>query len=586
MIKKNINSILLKYAVQTCIIVLIFAMQTGLFQNAFYVHAKASETASRPNTDPLKGSLKSVIRNHIKPSEMAPAYYGLFLKNILVGAITIIHKQDQSRWVSIKELALIDPFKGTRVSRTVTFSDLQLEPLSYMIRRFEEGKVTYTEIGKVMDGGMISVKKEGPNGKSLMPGIYQFPGPCVFDDLLSTSLCALAPKLKEQRTVRIFDLNKRGVYPVTTRYDKQIKGSALKDPVWEVLREGFMHRLEKVKLNKYHYPVFFEARGFQMRLSNVDVRPMIPETGFSNEQFIKVTSRKTKKDIMPNLKNKSKAEWFLETKGLPLDKLIDDSAIQSITWLDKSKTKAKLDVLIPALKKGGSGSRFIFDNISATIARASIEGYSKTSTYKARPVVNAVTGVGILFEGLPESFRMDSRPAGKTGEKALKDLDKPEKWSAPSTYAQSNDPNIIRFANQTKGKSRGFIPICRKVIQAVKQRVASQSGIGFRSASQVMVNPYGDCTERSVLTVAMLRALRISARAVYGMVYDKGKFYHHMWVEAFDGKDWIPGDPNFGQFPANAGRIRFLPVSLESNDYSMTARLLMSKFGKLTISTD
>jgi transglutaminase-like putative cysteine protease len=55
----------------------------------------------------------------------------------------------------------------------------------------------------------------------------------------------------------------------------------------------------------------------------------------------------------------------------------------------------------------------------------------------------------------------------------------------------------------------------------------------------------GDCTEHSILTVSLLRASGIPARAVVGIIlseYFNGRrdvFVYHMWVEACVNKKWI-----------------------------------------------
>jgi transglutaminase-like putative cysteine protease len=76
------------------------------------------------------------------------------------------------------------------------------------------------------------------------------------------------------------------------------------------------------------------------------------------------------------------------------------------------------------------------------------------------------------------------------------------------------------------------------------------------SALQVLKTMKGDCNEHSILTVAILRALGIPSRVVFGLVYDSGSFFYHAWVEAFDGKNWIEFDPTWGLFPADILRIR------------------------------
>ena len=69
----------------------------------------------------------------------------------------------------------------------------------------------------------------------------------------------------------------------------------------------------------------------------------------------------------------------------------------------------------------------------------------------------------------------------------------------------------------------------------------------------------GDCTEHSLLTVSMLRALGIPAKRIDGLVYlvnedKKPALYWHEWVEAYVG-EWTQLDPTFGQDVANPARL-------------------------------
>ncbi len=66
----------------------------------------------------------------------------------------------------------------------------------------------------------------------------------------------------------------------------------------------------------------------------------------------------------------------------------------------------------------------------------------------------------------------------------------------------------------------------------------------------------GDCTEHSLLSVAMMRAEGIPARRIDGLVYiitEDGvpALYWHEWVEAFVG-EWTQLDPTFNQPVADA----------------------------------
>ncbi len=72
-----------------------------------------------------------------------------------------------------------------------------------------------------------------------------------------------------------------------------------------------------------------------------------------------------------------------------------------------------------------------------------------------------------------------------------------------------------------------------------------KEGIPIIPALPILKDRAGDCTEHSVLTVALLRASGIPARAVVGIIlseYFNGKkdvFVYHMWVEAYVNKKWI-----------------------------------------------
>ncbi len=66
----------------------------------------------------------------------------------------------------------------------------------------------------------------------------------------------------------------------------------------------------------------------------------------------------------------------------------------------------------------------------------------------------------------------------------------------------------------------------------------------FDSASQVAVNKEGDCTEHSVLLVALLRLNGIPARSAAGLIIDGDLrvAMGHMWVEAYIDGCWMPLD--------------------------------------------
>jgi hypothetical protein len=92
--------------------------------------------------------------------------------------------------------------------------------------------------------------------------------------------------------------------------------------------------------------------------------------------------------------------------------------------------------------------------------------------------------------------------------------------------------------------------------------------VGFASAPSVAKMPRGDCTEHTMLMVAMLRRLGAPARAAIGWAaLDMG--YEtilglHTWAEVKIGQRWIPMDPTFGQAPAGAFRATLGSPPLDS----------------------
>ena len=55
---------------------------------------------------------------------------------------------------------------------------------------------------------------------------------------------------------------------------------------------------------------------------------------------------------------------------------------------------------------------------------------------------------------------------------------------------------------------------------------------------------------------SLARGIGLPARIATGLAFVRGKFYYHAWPEVWL-NDWVAVDPTFGQFPADAGHLRF-----------------------------
>jgi hypothetical protein len=124
-----------------------------------------------------------------------------------------------------------------------------------------------------------------------------------------------------------------------------------------------------------------------------------------------------------------------------------------------------------------------------------------------------------------------------------------------------NDPAIKGLAvrlNPSKGATRWELAC--QVTEFVFNLIRDKSlEVGFASAPEVARAPKGDCTEHTVLMVALLRRLGVPARAAFGWAgLDDGQEASlglHAWVEVKIGDRWIPMDPTFNQAPAGACRV-------------------------------
>jgi hypothetical protein len=92
--------------------------------------------------------------------------------------------------------------------------------------------------------------------------------------------------------------------------------------------------------------------------------------------------------------------------------------------------------------------------------------------------------------------------------------------------------------------------------------------VSLPSAREVLRTRIGDCNEHTTLFVAMSRALGLPARIAVGLAYVRGAFYYHAWPEIYIEERanrgyWLPVDPTFNQFPADATHVRLARGGLD-----------------------
>ncbi|MCC9605955.1 transglutaminase-like domain-containing protein [Blastopirellula sp. JC732] len=138
---------------------------------------------------------------------------------------------------------------------------------------------------------------------------------------------------------------------------------------------------------------------------------------------------------------------------------------------------------------------------------------------------------------------------------------------AASSLVQVEDPEVQKIAAQAKTPNdqtwKLAVELEKLVRNSIEQKDFSQA---FASAAEVAKMKAGDCTEHSVLLIAILRAHKIPARAAVGLVYYDGKsgrgFAYHMWTEAWINNRWIPLDATLGQGGIGVGHVKIADSDL------------------------
>ena len=128
---------------------------------------------------------------------------------------------------------------------------------------------------------------------------------------------------------------------------------------------------------------------------------------------------------------------------------------------------------------------------------------------------------------------------------------------AAEPLLQVNAPEIRALAARVAAGSRDPVVVAERLTRWVNDSLAEEITIGVPSATQVLAARRGDCNEHTQLYLALARAAGLPARGAAGLARVGGKFYYHAWPEVYLGR-WVAVDPTFGEFPADAGHLRFV----------------------------
>ncbi len=143
-----------------------------------------------------------------------------------------------------------------------------------------------------------------------------------------------------------------------------------------------------------------------------------------------------------------------------------------------------------------------------------------------------------------------------------------DRYLKPETFIESDAPEITAEAERLVQGVTGVRARAERLTREVNSLVEKRPTVSLPSALEVLRTRVGDCNEHTVLFVAMARALGIPARINVGVAYVRGAFYYHAWPEVYidegNGRGlWLPVDPTFNQFPADATHLRLARGGLD-----------------------
>jgi hypothetical protein len=160
---------------------------------------------------------------------------------------------------------------------------------------------------------------------------------------------------------------------------------------------------------------------------------------------------------------------------------------------------------------------------------------------------------------------------------------------AATPFCQSDDPEIEAAAKKIVGSERNAWRAAKKIADWVGREMTPNYNVGFASAKEILQNMEGDCTEHTVIFVALCRAVGIPARAAVGVMYGSGIFAYHMWPEVYVGRwvdldaKWLAFDKESGEYYTDATHIKFGRSDLNENLFKEMITSISEIIGKLQV---
>jgi Transglutaminase-like superfamily len=137
-----------------------------------------------------------------------------------------------------------------------------------------------------------------------------------------------------------------------------------------------------------------------------------------------------------------------------------------------------------------------------------------------------------------------------------------ESYTLPSAFIQSEHPRLLALASEIVDLNDSAPARINSILEWMSGNLEKKPTFSIPNTLEVLERGSGDCNEFAVLFCSLARAAGIPTRVAMGLVYLDGAFYYHAWCECYLGA-WVPVDPIFEQFPADATHLRVLAGDMD-----------------------
>jgi len=159
-----------------------------------------------------------------------------------------------------------------------------------------------------------------------------------------------------------------------------------------------------------------------------------------------------------------------------------------------------------------------------------------------------------------------------------------EPFLLPTEYIQSDDKALIKRAKLIVAREKNAWRASKQLAKWVSENLAETYDVAFATAKETLESKRGDCTEHTVLFVALARAAGIPAKVCSGLAYTSlGNFQYHAWAEVYVGR-WIAIDPIYNQTEVDATHLKIFEGVLSAEDVPKFALNTLSLMDTLSLS--